>query len=126
MYALGAGELFNVNGHTEYIETIIGNAYYNNNRVFLIILSIVILETFRIFRLYTAMKSFETVILQSVFLAKCIDMYTQLRVKIAENPDEDVPIDERLIIVVDKMFQRCFEDKKFKQVLTLYLCDNMF
>lgn len=60
------------------------------------------------------------------FLAKCIDMYTQLRVKIAENPDEDVPIDERLIIVVDKMFQRCFEDKKFKQVLTLYLCDNMF
>ena len=67
MYALGAGELFNVNGHTEYIETIIGNAYYNNNRVFLIILSIVILETFRIFRLYTAMKSFETVILQSVF-----------------------------------------------------------
>jgi len=69
MYALGAGELFNVNGHTEYIETII---------------------------------------------AKCIDMYTQLRVKIAENPDEDVPIDERLIIVVDKMFQRCFEDKKIQ------------
>lgn len=70
MYALGAGELFNVNGHTEYIETIIGNPYYNNNRVFLIILSIVILETFRIFRLYTAMKSFETVILQSVFFSQ--------------------------------------------------------
>jgi len=76
MYALGAGELFNVNGHTEYIETII---------------------------------------------AKCIDMYTQLRVKIAENPDEDVPIDERLIIVVDKMFQRCFEDKKFKQAIGIAL-----
>ena len=70
MYALGAGELFNVNGHTEYIETIIGNPYYNNNWVFLIILSIVILETFRIFRLYTAMKSFETVILQSVFFSQ--------------------------------------------------------
>ena len=24
MYALGAGDLFNVNGHSEYVETIIG------------------------------------------------------------------------------------------------------
>jgi len=43
-------------------------------------------------------------------------MYTQLCVKRAENPTEEVSIDERLIAVVNKMFQRCFEDKKYKQV----------
>ena len=46
-------------------------------------------------------------------------MYTQLRVKMTESPEEDVNIDERLIVIVNKMFQRCFEDKKFKQVLKL-------
>lgn len=76
MYALGAGDLFNVNGHSEYIETII---------------------------------------------AKCIDMYIQSRVKMAENPSEEVHIDERLISVVNKMFQRCFEDKKYKQAIGIAL-----
>lgn len=27
-YALGAGDLFDVNGHSEYVETIIGNYMY--------------------------------------------------------------------------------------------------
>jgi len=76
MYALGAGDLFNVNGHSEYVETII---------------------------------------------AKCIDMYTKSRVKMAENPSEPVNIDERLIAVVNKMFQRCFEDKKYKQAIGIAL-----
>lgn len=76
MYALGAGELFNVNGHSEYIETTI---------------------------------------------AKCIDLYTQLRVKGAENLSEEVKIDERLVAVVNKMFQRCFEDKKYKQAIGIAL-----
>ena len=43
-------------------------------------------------------------------------MYTHLCVKIAENPTEEIKIDERLIAIVNKMFQRCFEDKKYKQV----------
>jgi len=76
MYALGAGELFNVNGHSEYIETII---------------------------------------------AKCIDMYTQSRVKMAENPADEINVDQRLINVVNKMFQRCFEDKKYKQAIGIAL-----
>ena len=50
------------------------------------------------------------------FPAKCIDHYTSLRVKQAEHPDENIPIDSRLEAVVNKMFQRCFEDKRFKQV----------
>jgi len=76
MYALGAGSLFNVNGHSEYIETTI---------------------------------------------AKCIDLYTQLRVKAEGNPEENVTIDARLVSIVDRMFQRCFEDKKFKQAIGIAL-----
>ncbi|XP_057301114.1 26S proteasome non-ATPase regulatory subunit 1-like [Hydractinia symbiolongicarpus] len=76
LYALGAGDLFDVNGHTEYIETTI---------------------------------------------AKCIDHYTQLRVRAATHPDEEVKIDQRLIEIVNKMFQRCFADKKFKQAIGIAL-----
>ena len=51
------------------------------------------------------------------FSAKCIDHYTRLRVENAElSEEEQKPIDSRLEAVVDRMFQRCFEDKQFKQV----------
>eukprot|EP00493_Phyllostaurus_siculus_P026377 UN26722 len=75
MFALGAGDLFNVNGHTEYVETTI---------------------------------------------AKCIDLYVQQRNQSLEKPD-DVTIDKRLIDIVDKMFQRCFDDKKYKQAVGIAL-----
>jgi len=75
MFALGAGDLFNVNGHSEYVETTI---------------------------------------------AKCIDLYVQQRNLALEKPDE-VTIDKRLIDIVDKMFQRCFDDKKFKQAVGIAL-----
>ena len=48
--------------------------------------------------------------------AKCIDSYTAKRVHKAENPDEDVTIDPRLEAIVDRMFKRCFDDGKYKQV----------
>ena len=50
------------------------------------------------------------------FAAKCIDSYTEKRVYKAENPDEDVTIDTRLETIVDRMFKRCFDDGKYKQV----------
>ena len=50
------------------------------------------------------------------FAAKCIDSYTEKRVYKAENPDEDVTIDTRLEAIVDRMFKRCFDDGKYKQV----------
>lgn len=75
MFALGAGDLFNVNGHTEYVETTI---------------------------------------------AKCIDLYTQQRAQSIEKPGE-VTIDKRLIDIVNKMFQRCFDDKKIKQAIGIAL-----
>ncbi|XP_047130799.1 26S proteasome non-ATPase regulatory subunit 1 isoform X1 [Hydra vulgaris] len=77
MYALGAENLFNVNSHSEYVETTI---------------------------------------------AKCIDMYIQLRITAAENADgSEKNIDKRLVNIVDRMFQRCFDDKKFKQAIGIAL-----
>uniref|UniRef100_A0A4W3I0X4 26S proteasome non-ATPase regulatory subunit 1 n=1 Tax=Callorhinchus milii TaxID=7868 RepID=A0A4W3I0X4_CALMI len=76
-YALGAGDLFNVNDESEYVETII---------------------------------------------AKCIDHYTKLRVENGELPDaEEKLIDPRLEGIVNKMFQRCFDDHKYKQAIGIAL-----
>jgi len=75
MFALGAGDLFDVNGHSEYVETTI---------------------------------------------AKCIDLYTQQRMQALEKPGE-VNVDKRLIEIVDKMFLRCFDDKKYKQAIGIAL-----
>ncbi|XP_006819466.1 26S proteasome non-ATPase regulatory subunit 1-like, partial [Saccoglossus kowalevskii] len=76
-YALGAGELFNVNATSEYVETII---------------------------------------------AKCIDYYTKLKLQNAEElQDNQTPIDPRLEAVVNRMFQRCFDDAKYKQAVGIAL-----
>lgn len=75
-YALGAGNLFNVNDTSEYVETTI---------------------------------------------AKCIDHYTKLRVCNAEEGDEQKPIDSRLEAIVNRMFQRCFDDKQYKQAVGIAL-----
>lgn len=56
-----------------------------------------------------------------IFTAKCIDSYTEKRVYKAENPDEDVVIDPRLEAIVDRMFKRCFDDGKYKQVITIII-----
>jgi len=60
-----------------------------------------------------------------VSAAKCIDSYTEKRVYKAENPDEDVIIDPRLEAIVDRMFKRCFDDAKYKQVSStcMYVCN---
>ncbi|ESO95352.1 hypothetical protein LOTGIDRAFT_206376 [Lottia gigantea] len=76
-FALGAGDLFNVNCKSEFVETII---------------------------------------------AKCIDHYTKLRVHNAESSEEDQkPIDARLEAVVNRMFQRCFDDRMYKQAIGIAL-----
>ena len=53
--------------------------------------------------------------------AKCIDSYTEKRVYKAENPDEEVTIDPRLEAIVDRMFKRCFDDAKYKQVSIMHV-----
>jgi len=49
-------------------------------------------------------------------LAKCIDKYISLRVKQYEDPTSNTQIDPRLQDVVERMFQRCYDDGEFKQV----------
>ncbi|XP_005095836.1 26S proteasome non-ATPase regulatory subunit 1 [Aplysia californica] len=56
-------------------------------------------------------------------IAKCIDHYTKLRVHNADATDEadKKPIDPRLEAVVNRMFQRCLDDKQFKQAVGIAL-----
>lgn len=90
-YALGAGRLFDVNDKTEYVETIIGQC---------------------VFRQWSLKRIFST------FPAHCIDKYTKLQVeKFQSDGASNVHIDQRLEDIVNRMFQRCFDDKKYKQVL---------
>jgi len=54
-------------------------------------------------------------------IAKCIDHYTKLRVEAAENPTSPPVMDLRLEAIVNRMFQRCLDDKQYKQALGLAL-----
>uniref|UniRef100_A0A8C6X940 Proteasome 26S subunit, non-ATPase 1 n=1 Tax=Naja naja TaxID=35670 RepID=A0A8C6X940_NAJNA len=76
-YALGAGNLFNVNDNSEYVETII---------------------------------------------AKCIDHYTKQCVENADLVEgAQKAVDPRLEGIVNKMFQRCLDDHKYKQAIGIAL-----
>ncbi len=49
--------------------------------------------------------------------AHCIDKYTKLQVEqFQSDGTARVQIDQRLEDIVNRMFQRCFDDKKYKQV----------
>lgn len=52
-------------------------------------------------------------------ISKCIDHYTKLQVDNfqAKDASEMKPVDARLEDIVNRMFQRCFDDKKFKQAI---------
>lgn len=52
-------------------------------------------------------------------IAKCIDHYTQLQVANFQNsdPSQLKPVDHRLEDIVNRVFQRYFEEKKFKQAI---------
>lgn len=76
-YALGAGDLFDVNDTSEYVETTI---------------------------------------------SKCIDYYTKQRISNAEgSSDDQKDIDPRLETIVNRMFQRCFDDQRYKQAVGIAL-----
>jgi 26S proteasome regulatory subunit N2 len=54
----------------------------------------------------------------SVRAAKCIDEYRRQRVLLANAKpgDAPAPIDPKLEVVVNRMFERCFADGEFAQV----------
>ena len=55
-------------------------------------------------------------------IAKCIDHYTKLRIQNSETSEEDhKEIDPRLEGIVNRMFKRCFDDRKYKQVRFVYI-----
>lgn len=54
-------------------------------------------------------------------IAKCIDHYTKLRVEAVENTSSPPSMDVRLEAIVNRMFQRCLDDKQYKQALGLAL-----
>ena len=45
---------------------------------------------------------------------RCIDTYTAKRVAIHEKKDENVAIDPRMESIVDRKFNQCFNDGKYK------------
>jgi hypothetical protein len=52
-----------------------------------------------------------------VVVAKCIDLYIKQRVHNAECDASDFKmIEQSLENVVNRMFQRCYDDRQFKQV----------
>lgn len=53
---------------------------------------------------------------------KCIDRYISLRQKIVDNKSsQPIVIDHKMEVVIDKMFNRCFQDRKFKQAIGIAL-----
>ncbi|XP_014666244.1 PREDICTED: 26S proteasome non-ATPase regulatory subunit 1-like [Priapulus caudatus] len=53
-------------------------------------------------------------------IAKCIDHYTKLRIYNADN-SEQKDVDGRLEAVVNKMLQRCLDDRKYRQAIGIAL-----
>ena len=47
--------------------------------------------------------------------ARAIDQYVDQRIKLCDEA-ADITIDSRLECIVERMFQRCFDDAKYKQV----------
>lgn len=56
-----------------------------------------------------------------IYLAKCIDYYTQQRIALADGSSEAKPIDPRLEAIVNRMFQRCLDDGQNRQAMGLAL-----
>lgn len=55
-------------------------------------------------------------------IAHCIDKYTKLQVeKFQSDGQANIKIDQRMEDIVNRMFQRCFDDKKYKQAIGIAL-----
>lgn len=55
-------------------------------------------------------------------IAKCIDFYTKQRVRnIDGSHEQKKEIDPRLEAIVNRMFQRCFDDRQYKQAVGISL-----
>lgn len=74
------------------------------------------LESGDLFDLNEKSKYVETLI------NKCIDRYIKLRQEIVDSKTTNPPtIDQKMELIIDKMFTRCFQDKMFKQAIGVAL-----
>lgn len=114
-YALGAGELFDVNARNEYVDTTIGKAACS--------IDLRLWDCNSGFSLFVIVTNNFFLILNVFFPAKCIDFYTQQRVLDAEGklPPGHKGLDPRLEGIVNRMFQRCLDDNQYRQALGLAL-----
>ena len=96
-YALGAGDLFDVSAKNEYVETLIG-------------------------RWTRTCRQCSNANQLDAFAAKCIDEYIALRIREEEKSVAAVStVDPRLESIVNRMFDRCFDEGEFKQALGVAL-----
>jgi len=54
-------------------------------------------------------------------ISKCIDQYTTLRVAADKDPEGADPIDPRMEDIVERMFQRCYNDAAYSQAMGIAL-----
>ncbi|CAF0936152.1 unnamed protein product, partial [Didymodactylos carnosus] len=54
-------------------------------------------------------------------ISHCIDKYTKFQVEKFQNEQSSMHVDQRLENIVNRMFQRCFDDKKYKQAIGIAL-----
>jgi 26S proteasome regulatory subunit N2 len=54
-------------------------------------------------------------------VSKCIDLYVKQSVQRTEGEPDDVGRNRNLEVVVNRMFQRCFDDRQFKQAVGIAL-----
>ena len=52
---------------------------------------------------------------------KCIDLYTEKRVAIFEKKQEGIEIDPRMEAIVNRKFEQCFDEGKYKQAMGIAL-----
>jgi 26S proteasome regulatory subunit N2 len=113
-YALKAEEYFDISNHSEYVDTLIGTIHFYVLDLNLASLDCLILTIFGFDLLFTFS-----------YTAKCIDEYTRLRQQQFEKRNkEHEPISKELENIVERMFNRCFEDKEYKQVVFVLLERN--
>jgi len=52
---------------------------------------------------------------------QCIEKYIQLKQEQQDMKNRNVVIDDKMELVIEKMFETCFKDKKFKQAIGIAL-----
>ena len=99
-YALGAGQLFDVNDQSEYVQTLIGE--HLGPHMF----SMASCSRFGgTLKQGVACSPHRHVLSPAVCAARCLDQYFELRVRQVEGK-VDVSIDPRLVSIVERMLER--------------------